>query len=345
MEDPRELSPSQAAARLGTTTRTVQRWIAQGRLPARRVGGRWRVASDALDAFDERRSRHGSEPERRCRRAAPRPASDGVRREPRRDRRPDPPDRRPPGHPRRRPGRRTATAPSTCSTRRRGRGGRSAAGADALHPGLRLPGRERRLRRRGRRGADPLGRAAGRRDPGDGRQGGRPSPRGRAWASRSSPATTRRPVRRRALGRRGRADRLPAHRQAGGGRWRQGHAGGARPRRRSRRALAAARREARAAFGDDRLILERSSRARATSRSRSCSTRTATASISASATARSSGATRRSSRRRRRRRVDPASGPRLATPRCALAARRRLRERRDVRVPRSTTTASLTSSR
>jgi excisionase family DNA binding protein len=46
-----ELSPSQAAARIGATTRSVQRWIAAGRLPARRVGGRWRVASDALDAF------------------------------------------------------------------------------------------------------------------------------------------------------------------------------------------------------------------------------------------------------------------------------------------------------
>jgi excisionase family DNA binding protein len=48
-----ELSPSQAAARIGATTRSVQRWIAVGRLPARRVGGRWRVASDALDAFAE----------------------------------------------------------------------------------------------------------------------------------------------------------------------------------------------------------------------------------------------------------------------------------------------------
>ncbi|HLA16942.1 MAG TPA: biotin carboxylase N-terminal domain-containing protein [Candidatus Limnocylindrales bacterium] len=47
-----ELSPSQAAERIGTSTRTVQRWIAAGNLPARRVGGRWRVASDALDAFD-----------------------------------------------------------------------------------------------------------------------------------------------------------------------------------------------------------------------------------------------------------------------------------------------------
>jgi len=46
-----ELSPSQAAARIGATTRSVQRWIASGRLPARRVGGRWHVASDVIDAF------------------------------------------------------------------------------------------------------------------------------------------------------------------------------------------------------------------------------------------------------------------------------------------------------
>jgi excisionase family DNA binding protein len=51
---PDELSPSQAAARIGATTRSVQRWIAAGKLPARRVGGRWRVASDALDAFTTR---------------------------------------------------------------------------------------------------------------------------------------------------------------------------------------------------------------------------------------------------------------------------------------------------
>jgi 3-methylcrotonyl-CoA carboxylase alpha subunit len=46
-----EISPSEAARRIGATTRSVQRWIALGKLPARRVGGRWRVASDALDAF------------------------------------------------------------------------------------------------------------------------------------------------------------------------------------------------------------------------------------------------------------------------------------------------------
>ena len=45
-----ELAPSEVAKRLGTSTRTVQRWIEAGRLPARRVGGRWRVAFDAFDA-------------------------------------------------------------------------------------------------------------------------------------------------------------------------------------------------------------------------------------------------------------------------------------------------------
>ena len=48
---PDELSPQEVARRLGTTTRSVQRWIAGVELPARRVGGRWRVAADAIDAF------------------------------------------------------------------------------------------------------------------------------------------------------------------------------------------------------------------------------------------------------------------------------------------------------
>ncbi len=48
-----ELSPREAALRIGATTRSVQRWIAAGKLPARRVGDRWRVASDAIDAFSD----------------------------------------------------------------------------------------------------------------------------------------------------------------------------------------------------------------------------------------------------------------------------------------------------
>ena len=49
-----ELRPSEVARRTGASTRTVQRWIATGKLPARRVGGRWRVAFDATDAFVQR---------------------------------------------------------------------------------------------------------------------------------------------------------------------------------------------------------------------------------------------------------------------------------------------------
>ena len=47
---PEEISPSEYARRIGATTRSVQRWIALGKLPAQRVGGRWRVASDAFGA-------------------------------------------------------------------------------------------------------------------------------------------------------------------------------------------------------------------------------------------------------------------------------------------------------
>ena len=52
---PDELTPREAAERIGATTRSVQRWIARGELPARRVGGRWRVAIDAIDALAGRR--------------------------------------------------------------------------------------------------------------------------------------------------------------------------------------------------------------------------------------------------------------------------------------------------
>jgi 3-methylcrotonyl-CoA carboxylase alpha subunit len=45
----REMTPREAAQHLGANLRSVQRWIATGKLPARRVGGRWRVAIDALE--------------------------------------------------------------------------------------------------------------------------------------------------------------------------------------------------------------------------------------------------------------------------------------------------------
>jgi excisionase family DNA binding protein len=43
-----ELTPREVADQLGVTVRTVQRWIADGRLPASRVGGRVRVSRSSL---------------------------------------------------------------------------------------------------------------------------------------------------------------------------------------------------------------------------------------------------------------------------------------------------------
>jgi excisionase family DNA binding protein len=48
--DDASLTPRQAAQELGVTVRTVQRWIADGRLPARRVGGRLRLSRSSLVA-------------------------------------------------------------------------------------------------------------------------------------------------------------------------------------------------------------------------------------------------------------------------------------------------------
>jgi acetyl-CoA/propionyl-CoA carboxylase biotin carboxyl carrier protein len=44
------LTPRQVAEELGVTVRTVQRWVAEGRLPATRVGGRVRLSRSSLPA-------------------------------------------------------------------------------------------------------------------------------------------------------------------------------------------------------------------------------------------------------------------------------------------------------
>ena len=163
MTDPIEFTPSQAAARLGTSTRSVQRWIAHGTLPARRVGGRWRVASDALDAFERAKARQ------QAREAIADPVTrrlvlghpHGLRRQPRRDRGPDPPDGRSSRPPDDRPGRGRPIAGRPARPGRRGRGG-AGRRRRCAPPRLRLPQRERRLRRARRRRRDPLGRSAGR---------------------------------------------------------------------------------------------------------------------------------------------------------------------------------------
>jgi excisionase family DNA binding protein len=49
-----ELTPREAATELGVTVRTVQRWIADGRLPATRVGSRVRLSRSSLSAVSDR---------------------------------------------------------------------------------------------------------------------------------------------------------------------------------------------------------------------------------------------------------------------------------------------------
>jgi excisionase family DNA binding protein len=48
-----ELTPRDVADELGVTVRTVQRWISDGRLPARRIGGRVRVSRSSLERVAE----------------------------------------------------------------------------------------------------------------------------------------------------------------------------------------------------------------------------------------------------------------------------------------------------
>ncbi len=48
-----DLAPREVAAELGVTVRTVQRWIADGRLPATRIGSRVRVSRSSLSAVRE----------------------------------------------------------------------------------------------------------------------------------------------------------------------------------------------------------------------------------------------------------------------------------------------------
>ncbi len=50
---PDDLTPRQVADELGVTVRTVQRWIADGRLPATRIGSRVRVSRSSLSAVAE----------------------------------------------------------------------------------------------------------------------------------------------------------------------------------------------------------------------------------------------------------------------------------------------------
>ena len=50
-----QLTPREIASELGVTVRTVQRWIADGRLPAERVGSRVRVSRSSLGGVSDHR--------------------------------------------------------------------------------------------------------------------------------------------------------------------------------------------------------------------------------------------------------------------------------------------------
>jgi acetyl-CoA/propionyl-CoA carboxylase biotin carboxyl carrier protein len=179
-------------------------------------------------------------------------------------------------------------------------------GADAVHPRVRLPGRERRVRRGGDGGRTDLDRPDPAGDPRPRRQGDRATHRPtRRGASRTGHPGTGRGSRR--------GDRVRAGARASGR-----HQGGVRRRRPRSQGRpdaggdpGAARvgdREAVAAFGRGRVLRGAlPGQARATSRPRCSPTSTATSSWSAPRTARCSAATRSSSRRPRRR-----SSPRAA---------------------------------
>ena len=219
-------------------------------MPARRVGGRWRVASDAIDAFGttdrdaERPMQPGHRPirsvfianrgeiatriARTCRRL-------GIGR------------RRPPptGHGALDLLDIDAVVAAAVAT-----------GADARPPGLRVPGRERDFAEAVVGAGITWVGPPPARDPDDGRQGGRPAAGGVARRAGPGRLRRRRPVRRGADRRRrnGSASRCWSSRRPAAAA--RGCATVREPRR-SPGALAPAGARRRQPFGDDRLILER----------------------------------------------------------------------------------------
>ena len=249
---PDELSPSQAAQRIGTTTRSIQRWIALGRLPARRVGGRWRVATVALDAFVAGSSAsppdagaasgltdvpwpgaRGPWPGTDVRRAdarAPRPDPNPVHRQPRRDR---PADHAHGDAPRHHRGRATDGWP----------GALDLLDKEAVVRAARTPARTHCTRVSASWPSTPTSRRRSSRPASAG--SARRRPRFARWATRqpleawpfgsafpSFPGTRRRSIRiaMRPCPKAGGADRLPVAREAGRRWWRQGDACPQRPR-------------------------------------------------------------------------------------------------------------------
>ena len=181
---------------------------------------------------------------------------DPLHREPRRDRRAHHADLRAARDPCGRPGDRSARTRSTCSTSRPSSTRR---GRRRRRRSTRASGSSPRTRTSRRPSSRPGSAGSARRRRRSGRWATRPPPGASPprSASRSCPATTSADQSDDALVAAAGADRLSAAGQARGRRRRQGDAHRPRARVALLDAIGAARREAAAAFGDDRLILER----------------------------------------------------------------------------------------
>ena len=267
-------------------------------------------AKDGLAAFFEKRKpRWRSARIERARRRVPQ----GPDRQPRRDRLPHRRHAARDGHPRRSrstprptaarctrasPTRRSRIGPAeprASYLERRGadRARRSAAGAEAIHPGLRLPRRERGVRR-GRRGRGAhVHRPDAGADPRDGRQARGARARRSRPACRSCPGAEGADAAALAT-RGGRSIGYPVMVKAALGGGGKGMRVVATPGRAGRGDRERARGWRASAFGDGAVYLEKRHRARrATSRCRCSATARATRSTCSSASARSSAATRR----------------------------------------------------
>ena len=206
-------------------------------------------------------------------------------------------------------------------------------GADAIHPGLRVPVRERVPRRSLRGLPHQVHRPGAERHPAARRQGARAARDEEGRRARSCPAATARSTARRRRSKIARDLGYPGHHQGGRRRRRPRHARDPRGRAscasRSRRRSAKRKRPSASATSTSRST----SRTRATSSSRCSAITTARSSTSASASARSSGGTRSCSKKAPSVARDREDAPQARQHRRRRRARGAVHQRRHVRVP------------